>query len=58
MIEKFYHIYAKDKCIYQRLPECDFRRTWDMLDKFLSITKVMEKSELRYEEISAPIDFL
>ena len=49
--QKSYHIYAKEKCIYQNLPESEFLQVWDMLDKFLTVSGAMDKSDITYEEI-------
>ncbi len=52
-IQKSYHIYAKEKCIYQNLPESEFLQVWDMLDKFLTVSGAMDKSDITYREIEA-----
>jgi hypothetical protein len=49
--EKLYHVYAKDKCIYHNLSEKEFSQIWDTLDKFLSISGVMKKDDISYEEV-------
>ena len=55
MIDKKYNIYAKEKCIYQSLPEEEFNRTWKMIQNFLSIMDGnVKKEDLTYEEL--PID--
>lgn len=53
MPQKSYHIYAKEKCIYQNLPESEFLQVWDMLDKFLTVSGAMDKSDITYREIEA-----
>jgi hypothetical protein len=50
--EKLYHIYAKDNCIYHNLSEKEFTQIWDMLDKFLSISGVIERDDISYEEVT------
>jgi hypothetical protein len=51
-MEKIYHIYAKDKCIYHSIPESKFSETWDMLHKMIDLLEVdVKKSDLQYEEL-------
>jgi hypothetical protein len=51
-MEKIYHIYAKDKCIYHNIPESKFSETWDMLHKMIDLLEVdVKKSDLQYEEL-------
>jgi hypothetical protein len=52
MPDKIYHIYAKDQCIYHSLSEQEFKITWDMINKFLSVSGVLSKSDVTYEELS------
>lgn len=55
MIDRKYNIYAKEKCIYQSLPEEEFNRTWKMIQNFLSIIDGnVKKEDLTFEEL--PID--
>lgn len=49
--KKIYNIYAKENCIYESLNEEEFKMTWDMIDKLLSIIpSSIDKKDLRYEE--------
>ena len=51
-MEKVYHIYAKDQCLYQNLTEKQFNKTWITLNGMVGIMKtdyVIE--DLSYEEI-------
>ena len=51
-IEKLYHIYAKDRCIYHNLPESKFFETWDMLHRMVELLGVnISTEELQYEEV-------
>lgn len=52
---KIYNIYAKERCIYENLSESEFIQIWDMLDKFLMVSGVLSKSEVRYEKITVPL---
>lgn len=52
MIEKKYHIYIKDKCIYHSLSENEFQETLNTLRNFLSIVSCDVKIEdIDYEEV-------
>ena len=51
MTKKVYDIYARGKCIYHHLPEKEFVQIWDMLDKFLQVSGVMEKNDVFYKEV-------
>jgi hypothetical protein len=51
MTEKLYHIYIKTDCIYHSLNEEEFQKTWDMIQKFLSIYHSrINKDDVQYEE--------
>jgi hypothetical protein len=52
MIEKIYHIYAKDQCIYHSLSEKKFAETWDMLHRMVELLGMdISDKDLQYEEI-------
>jgi TPP-dependent 2-oxoacid decarboxylase len=52
MTEKYFHIYAKNQCIYHSLNEEDFTKTWEMIQKFLSVHDAnIDKNELEYVEV-------
>jgi hypothetical protein len=51
-MDKIYHIYAKDKCIYHNLPEEKFEETWGTLNNIVGIIKTeYVKEDLSYEEL-------
>ena len=51
-IEKLYHIYAKDRCLYHSLPESKFSEIWDMLHKMIELLGGnISKEDLQYEEV-------
>lgn len=52
MTEKTYNIYSKGKQIYHNLNEEEFSQTWDMINKFIFITDVVNKDEISFEEIT------
>jgi hypothetical protein len=50
-MEKIYHIYAKNKCIFHSLKEEEFRRTWNQLNSMVGLMKTDYTTEdLSYEE--------
>ena len=51
-MEKIYHIYAKDKCLFHSVKEDDFKTTWETLHNMVGIMKTEYTSEdLSYEEL-------
>ena len=51
-MEKVYHIYAKNKCLFHSLREEDFKSTWKQLNNMVGIMKTDYTSEdLSYEEL-------
>jgi hypothetical protein len=52
-MEKVYHIYAKDRCLFHSLKEEEFSTTWDILNNMIGIMKTDYLIEdLSYEELS------
>lgn len=51
-MEKIYHIYAKDRCIYHSLSKDKFEETWEMLHRMIEILDIgTSKDDLSYEEM-------
>jgi hypothetical protein len=51
-MEKVYHIYAKDKCLFHSIKEDDFEITWNTLKKMVGIMKTDYRMEdLSFEEL-------
>jgi len=51
-MEKVYHIYAKDRCLFHSIKEEDFRATWETLNNMIGIMKTEYTSDdLSYEEL-------
>ena len=51
-MEKVYHIYAKDKCIFHSINEDEFHTTWKTLNHLVGIMKTDYSShDLSYEEL-------
>jgi len=47
--DTLYHIYAKDRCIYNCLDEEEFEETWEMLKVMVGILKTdYTESDLSY----------
>jgi hypothetical protein len=51
-MEKTYHIYAKDRCIYHSLSKDKFEEIWEMLHRMVEILDMnTSKEDLSYEEL-------
>jgi hypothetical protein len=49
-MEKIYHIYAKNQCVYHSLSEEKFSETWEMLHRMIDVLDVnISKEDLQYE---------
>ena len=50
-MEKVYHIYAKQECLYNNLSEDQFNNTWETLKGMVGLMKTdYELGDLSYEE--------
>ena len=50
-MEKVYHIYAKQECLYNNLSEKQFNKTWETLKGMVGLMKTdYELEDLSYEE--------
>ena len=50
-MEKVYHIYAKEECLYNNLSEEQFNSTWETLKGMVGLMKTdYELEDLSYEE--------
>ena len=51
-MEKVYHIYAKEECLYNNLSEEQFNNTWETLKGMVGLMKTdYELEDLSYEEV-------
>ena len=51
-MEKVYHIYAKDRCLFHSINEEEFNTTWKTLNNLVGLMKTdYESSDLSYEEL-------
>ena len=51
-MEKVYHIYAKQECLYNNLTEQQFNTTWETLKGMVGLMKTdYELEDLSYEEL-------
>ena len=57
-MEKVYHIYAKEECLYNNLTEQQFNNTWNALNGMVGLMKTdYELEDLSYEElVKTPIE--
>ena len=51
-VERVYHIYAKDECLYNNLSKEQFNKTWETLKGMVGLMKTdYELEDLSYEEV-------
>jgi len=51
-MEKVYHIYAKDRCLFHSIKEEDFQTTWSTLNNMVGLMKTdYSVEDLTYEEL-------
>jgi len=51
-MEKIYHIYVKDTCLFHSLKEEEFEKTWKNLKNMMSLMKTdCNDKDLSYEEL-------
>jgi hypothetical protein len=51
-MEKVYHIYAKDRCLFHSIKEEDFQATWSTLSNMVGLMKTdYSVEDLSYEEL-------
>jgi len=52
MQETIYHIYAKDKCLYNSLNEEEFKKTWSTLQSMIGLLQSdYSLEDLSYEKL-------
>ena len=57
-MEKVYHIYAKNECLYNNLNEEQFNNTWETLKGMVGLMKTdYELEDLSYEEVNRPLGY-
>ena len=56
--DTIYHIYAKDRCIYNCLNEEEFEDTWEMLKVMVGILKTdYTESDLSYIKLQGKVGY-
>jgi hypothetical protein len=51
-MEKVYHIYAKEECLYNNLSERQFNKTWETLKGMVGLMQTdYQLEDLSYEEL-------
>jgi hypothetical protein len=51
-MEKVYHIYAKDRCLFHSIKEEDFQTTWSTLNNMVGLMRTdYSVDDLTYEEL-------
>ena len=57
-MEKVYHIYAKEECLYNNLSEEQFNNTWETLKGMVGLMKTdYELEDLSFEECNRPTGY-
>jgi uncharacterized pyridoxamine 5'-phosphate oxidase family protein len=52
-IEKIYHIYARDKCLFHSIKEEEFNTTWSTVKNMVGLMKTdYNVEDLSYEELT------
>ena len=52
-MEKVYHIYAKQECLYNNLSEEQFKNTWNSLKGLVGLMQTdYQLEDLSYEEVN------
>lgn len=55
-MEKIYHIYAKDRCLFHSLKQEEFEKTWDTLKNMVGVMKTdYHVDDLNFTEIPVNI---
>ena len=55
-MEKVYHIYAKQECLFHSLTKEQFKNTWETLKGMVGLMKTdYELEDLSYEECYRPL---
>jgi len=49
-MDRLYHIYAKNECIYHSLPQEEFDKLWDFAQKLTWLTDI-DPNDIQYEEV-------
>ena len=54
-MNKIYHIYAKDECLYNNLSESQFNKIWNTLKGMVGLMQTdYQLEDLSYEEVQRP----
>jgi hypothetical protein len=52
-VEKIYHIYAKDRCLFHSIKEEEFSTTWNTIKNMVGIMKTdYTENDLSFEELT------
>jgi hypothetical protein len=56
-MNKIYHIYVRNECIYHSLPKEDFDKLWDFVKKLTWLTEI-DETDIQYEEVTINKEFV
>jgi hypothetical protein len=51
-MDRIYHIYAKNKCIYHSLNREEFENVWETLSRLVEIYTELRPSDIEYIELT------
>ena len=57
-MDKVYHVYVKNTCVYHSLPEEEFNKTWEMLNTMVELLGNYKKEDLGYECLTRDKEYL
>ena len=49
-MNKIYHIYVKNECVYHSLSKEDFDKLWDFVQKLTWLTEI-DENDIQYEQV-------
>ena len=56
-MNKIYHIYVKNECVYHSLSKEDFDKLWDFVKKLTWLTEI-DETDIQYEEVTINKEFV
>ena len=57
-MDKVYHVYVKNTCVYHSLAEEEFSKTWEMLNTMVELLGNYGKEDLTYECLTRDKEYL
>lgn len=57
-MDKVYHVYVKNTCVYHNLTDEEFNKTWSMLNTMVDLLGNYNKEDLSYECLTRDKEYL